>query len=58
MSLYQDHMGEWRNKKLGTIGNLGCFSFQEGKSLCGGEGGAILGNENNLMARVDAYTNS
>jgi dTDP-4-amino-4,6-dideoxygalactose transaminase len=54
----QAHMGEWKNKKLGTIGNLGCFSFQEGKSLCGGEGGAVLGNDDNLMARVDAYTNN
>jgi len=54
----QAHMGEWRNKKLGTIGDLGCFSFQEGKSLCGGEGGAVLGNDNELMARVDAYTNN
>jgi len=54
----QAHMGEWRNKKLGTIGNLGCFSFQEGKSLCGGEGGAVIGNDDNLMARVDAYTNN
>jgi dTDP-4-amino-4,6-dideoxygalactose transaminase len=54
----QAHMGEWRNKKLGTIGNLGCFSFQEGKSLCGGEGGAVLGNDDSLMARVDAYTNN
>jgi dTDP-4-amino-4,6-dideoxygalactose transaminase len=54
----QAHMGEWRNKKLGTIGNLGCFSFQEGKSLCGGEGGAVLGHDDNLMARVDAYTNN
>lgn len=54
----QAHMGEWRNKKLGTIGNLGCFSFQEGKSLCGGEGGAVLGNDDDLMAKVDAYTNN
>jgi dTDP-4-amino-4,6-dideoxygalactose transaminase len=54
----QAHMGEWRNKKLGTIGNLGCFSFQEGKSLCGGEGGAVLGNDDYLMARVDGYTNN
>ncbi len=54
----QAHMGEWKNKKLGTIGDLGCFSFQEGKSLCGGEGGAIVGNDDNLMARVDAYTNN
>jgi dTDP-4-amino-4,6-dideoxygalactose transaminase len=54
----QAHMGEWRGKKLGTIGSLGCFSFQEGKSLCGGEGGAVLGNDDDLMARVDGYTNN
>jgi perosamine synthetase len=54
----QAHMGEWRNKKLGSVGNLGCFSFQEGKSLCGGEGGAVIGNDDNIMARVDGYTNN
>jgi len=54
----QAHMGEWRNKKLGTIGNLGCFSFQEGKSLCSGEGGAVIGNDDDLMAMVDGYTNN
>lgn len=54
----QAHMGEWRNKKLGTIGDLGCFSFQEFKSLAAGEGGAVLGNDDNLMARVGAYVNN
>ena len=54
----QAHMGEWRNKKLGSVGDLGCFSFQEGKSLCGGEGGAVIGNDDNLMAKVDGYTNN
>jgi perosamine synthetase len=54
----QAHMGEWRNKKLGAIGDLGCFSFQAFKSLCCGEGGAVIGNDDNLMARVDGYTNN
>jgi perosamine synthetase len=54
----QAHMGEWRGKKLGVVGDLGCFSFQEYKSLCGGEGGAVLGNNDELMARVEAYTNN
>ncbi len=54
----QAHMGEWRNKKLGAVGDLGCFSFQALKSLCGGEGGAVIGNDENLMARVDGYTNN
>jgi dTDP-4-amino-4,6-dideoxygalactose transaminase len=54
----QAHMGEWRNKKLGAVGDLGCFSFQALKSLCGGEGGAVIGNDDDIMARVDAYTNN
>jgi dTDP-4-amino-4,6-dideoxygalactose transaminase len=54
----QAQHGEWMNRKLGAIGDLGCFSFQEGKSLCGGEGGAVIGNDDNIMARVDAYTNN
>ncbi len=52
----QAHMAEWRNKKLGTIGDMGCFSFQAGKSLCSGEGGAVIGNDEYLMARAKGYT--
>jgi perosamine synthetase len=54
----QAHMGEWRNKKLGTIGDLGCFSFQMYKSLPAGEGGAVIGNDEELMARVSGYVNN
>ncbi len=54
----QAHLAEWRNKKVGSLGNLGCFSFQAGKSLCGGEGGAVTGNDETVMARVDGYTNN
>jgi perosamine synthetase len=54
----QAQHGEWRSKKLGSIGDLGCFSFQEGKSLCSGEGGAVIGNDDTIMAKVEAYTNN
>ena len=54
----QAHMAELRKKKVGSIGDLGCFSFQAGKSLCGGEGGAVIGNDENIMAKVDGYTNN
>lgn len=43
----QAHLAEWRNKKVGTLGDLGCFSFQNSKNLPCGEGGAILSNEAN-----------
>jgi dTDP-4-amino-4,6-dideoxygalactose transaminase len=45
----QAHLAGYRGKKLGTIGDLGCFSFQSSKTLACGEGGAIIGNDAQLM---------
>ena len=41
----QAALGEWRGRKLSTLGDLGCFSFQASKNLNSGEGGAILTND-------------
>jgi dTDP-4-amino-4,6-dideoxygalactose transaminase len=38
----QAHTGEWRHRRVSTLGDLGCFSFQASKNLNSGEGGAIL----------------
>ena len=35
---------EYRNRPLGTFGELGCFSFHETKNLVSGEGGALAVN--------------
>jgi dTDP-4-amino-4,6-dideoxygalactose transaminase len=51
------HGGEWRNKKVGTLGDLGCFSFQNGKALTCGEGGAVLANDRQLMDRCYSFHN-
>ena len=51
------HGGEWRNRKVGTLGDLGCFSFQNGKSLTCGEGGAVVGGDEKLMDRCYAFHN-
>jgi dTDP-4-amino-4,6-dideoxygalactose transaminase len=45
----QAHLAEHRGRKLGTIGDVGCFSFQSSKVLACGEGGAIVGNDEALM---------
>lgn len=45
----QAHFAEYQGKQLGTIGDLGCFSFQSSKTLACGEGGAIIGNDAALM---------
>lgn len=39
---------EWKGMKVGAIGDLGTFSFQETKNLSGGEGGAIVTNREDL----------
>jgi len=45
----QAHLAEYQGKKLGTIAPLGCFSFQSSKTIAAGEGGAILGDDEELM---------
>ncbi len=50
----QSHMAEWRGKKLGTLGTVGCFSFQESKILPGGEAGALVSDRAELIEK--AYT--
>ncbi|MFC1544912.1 DegT/DnrJ/EryC1/StrS family aminotransferase [Gemmatimonadota bacterium] len=54
----QAWMGEWRGRKLGSLGALGCFSFQASKNLNSGEGGAVIGNDTALMDMVASYTNN
>lgn len=36
------HGAEYKGKRLGSIGDFGCFSFQASKNLTAGEGGIIL----------------
>lgn len=53
----QAWLAEWGGKKCGTLGDLGCFSFQESKHLPAGEGGAVVGNDEELMDHVWSYHN-
>ncbi len=43
----------YKGKPLGTIGQLGCFSFHETKNVVSGEGGALLVNDENLIERSE-----
>ena len=54
----QAHLGEWRGKKLSTLGDLGCFSFQASKNLNSGEGGALLTNRPDLYSRSWSFHNN
>ena len=42
----------YKNKHLGTFGDLGCFSFHDTKNIHCGEGGAILINNKSLIEKV------
>ncbi len=53
----QAWLGEYKGRKLGTLGDLGCYSFQNSKNLPTGEGGAIVGNNSEIMDRCYSFHN-
>jgi dTDP-4-amino-4,6-dideoxygalactose transaminase len=53
----QAWLTEYKNRKAGTLGDLGCFSFQNSKHIPTGEGGAIVGNDDELMDRCHSFHN-
>ena len=54
----QAHLAEWRGRKVGTYGRVGCFSFQASKNLNSGEGGAIVSNDEQLIDQCYAFHNN
>ena len=44
--------GMYKGKRLGSIGALGCFSFNNYKNITSGEGGAIICNDQELFDRA------
>jgi 8-amino-3,8-dideoxy-alpha-D-manno-octulosonate transaminase len=46
--------GTYKGKPLGSIGDVGCFSFQFHKIITAGEGGAITTNDKHLINRAKA----
>ncbi|MDD5571236.1 MAG: dTDP-4-amino-4,6-dideoxygalactose transaminase [Bacteroidales bacterium] len=46
-------MAKYKNKFLGTIGDIGTFSFHETKNMICGEGGAIIINDGKYIERAE-----
>ncbi|MBI3036856.1 DegT/DnrJ/EryC1/StrS family aminotransferase [Candidatus Woesearchaeota archaeon] len=46
------HGAEYKGKKAGSIGNVGCFSFYGNKILITGEGGMCVTNDKKLSERM------
>jgi dTDP-4-amino-4,6-dideoxygalactose transaminase len=40
----QAHGAAWKGQKVGALGHMGTFSFQNSKNMTGGEGGIIVSN--------------
>lgn len=53
----QAWLAEYKGKKVGTLGDAGCFSFQNSKNLPAGEGGAIVSNNDALMDLCNSVHN-
>ncbi len=49
----QGVMSTYKGRPLGSIGDLGAYSFHETKNVISGEGGALLVNDPNLVIRAE-----
>lgn len=48
----QSFLTRYKGKLCGTIGDIGCFSFQQSKHLTTGDGGMIITNNEGLGRRI------
>jgi perosamine synthetase len=53
----QSHGAEYDGKKVGGIGDVGCFSFYATKNMTTGEGGMITTNDGELAAKIRLLIN-
>jgi dTDP-4-amino-4,6-dideoxygalactose transaminase len=51
------HGGEYKGKKLGSIGHAGSFSFQSSKNLNSGEGGLVVTSDEGLYNMMNSLRN-
>jgi len=51
----EGHGSQWRGKRIGSFGDMGCFSFQMGKPLTCGEGGGVTYSDEALAMSCYSY---
>ena len=51
------HGASYKGRKLGSIGDAGCFSFQSSKNLTSGEGGLVVTNDDALYGMMNSLRN-
>ncbi|MCX7918219.1 MAG: DegT/DnrJ/EryC1/StrS family aminotransferase [bacterium] len=52
----QAHAAEYKGKKVGTFGIMGCFSFQQSKQITTGDGGMTISNDEQLGYRAKLFS--
>ncbi|MGI9609963.1 MAG: DegT/DnrJ/EryC1/StrS family aminotransferase [Acidimicrobiia bacterium] len=53
----QAFLAESQGASVGTIGAIGCFSFQQGKHMTSGEGGIVVTDDPSLARRMRLFVN-
>jgi len=51
------HGGQYRGRGAGSIGDLGCFSFQESKLMTAGEGGMVITSDLRMFEHLQSQVN-
>jgi dTDP-4-amino-4,6-dideoxygalactose transaminase len=51
------HGGQYRGRGAGSIGDMGCFSFQESKLMTSGEGGMVITSDLKYFEHLQSQVN-
>jgi dTDP-4-amino-4,6-dideoxygalactose transaminase len=52
----QAHWADYKGRKVGTIGDIGCFSLQQSKQMTTGDGGFLITSDSKLHERAALFT--
>jgi len=51
----QAYFAEYQGRRVGALGDIGCFSLQQGKHMTTGEGGIVVARDNTYTRRVTLF---
>jgi dTDP-4-amino-4,6-dideoxygalactose transaminase/predicted dehydrogenase len=51
----QAHLAEYKGRYVGTIGDIGCFSFQQSKQMTTGDGGMTITSNKSYYERMKLF---
>ncbi len=52
----QAYLTEYKGKLIGTLGDIGCFSLQQGKHMTSGEGGLVIAKDEKIQRRITLFS--